>query len=242
MNKKSLIHNGKSKQIFSTESENFVIMSYKDDETAYYGVKKGVIPNKGILNNKISSLLFKYLNDNGIYTHFIDRVSDNEQLCRRAKTIPLEFIVRNVIAGTLSRRLDIEEGFVPKETIYEICLKNDILRDPLINHYHAVAIGYADNQTLIQAKEAATKINSLLSDLFGRVNIKLIDFKLEFGFDNDGKLMLIDEISPDTARFWDSDSFEKLDKDVFRRDLGDVESAYREVLTRLETILNDGQE
>ncbi|MBO6079978.1 MAG: phosphoribosylaminoimidazolesuccinocarboxamide synthase [Bacteroidales bacterium] len=240
MNQKALLYNGKSKQIFATEGQNFVIMSYKDDETAYYGVKKSTIPNKGALNNKISSLIFEYLEKNGIYTHFVEQLDENKQLCRRATSLPLEFIVRNVIAGTLSRRLDIEEGTVPESTIYEICLKSDILRDPLINHYHVVALGYAKEETLVEIRDTMQKINELLSKLLKSINIDLIDFKVEFGYDTEGKLMLIDEISPDTARFWDSESHEHLDRDLFRRDLGDIESAYKEVLTRLESALKNG--
>lgn len=240
MNKKSLLYNGKSKQIYATESENFVIMSYKDDETAYYGVKKSTIPNKGALNSRISALLFQHLEKNGIRTHFVESLDDNEQLCRRATTLPLEFIVRNVIAGTLSRRLDIEEGTVPQHTIYEICLKSDVLRDPLINHYHVEALGFANEETLLKIRSLMQQINELLTGLLHKIHIDLIDFKVEFGFDTDGNLMLIDEISPDTARFWDSESHERLDKDLFRRDLGDVKAAYAEVLARLETVLQNG--
>ena len=224
MNKTSLLYNGKSKQIFATESQNFVIMSYKDDETAYYGVKKSTIPNKGALNNKISSMIFRFLQKNGIHTHFVEQLNESEQLCRRATALPLEFIVRNVIAGTLSRRLDIEEGTLPKKTIYEICLKNDVLRD---------------QPTLLKIQDNMQKINTLLKDLLKKIHIDLIDFKMEFGFDNEGEVMLIDEISPDTARFWDSDTHEKLDSDLFSRDLGDIEVAYKEVLTRIETVLQD---
>ncbi len=239
MNKTSLLYNGKSKQIFATESQNFVIMSYKDDETAYYGVKKSTIPNKGALNNKISSMIFRFLQKNGIHTHFVEQLNESEQLCRRATALPLEFIVRNVIAGTLSRRLDIEEGTLPKKTIYEICLKNDVLRDPLINHYHVEALGITDEPTLLKIQDNMQKINTLLKDLLKKIHIDLIDFKMEFGFDNEGEVMLIDEISPDTARFWDSDTHEKLDSDLFSRDLGDIEVAYKEVLTRIETVLQD---
>ena len=237
MNKKSLLYNGKSKQIFATESQNFVIMAYKDDETAYYGVKKATIPNKGSLNNKISSLIFQFLEKNGIHTHYVEQLNESEQLCRRATTLPLEFIVRNVIAGTLSRRLDIEEGTVPEQTIYEICLKSDVLRDPLINRYHVEALGITNEETLMKIRAIMQKINELLIDLFHKIHIDLIDFKMEFGFDSEGAIMLIDEISPDTARFWDSDTHEKLDKDLFCRDLGDIEVAYKEVLARLENIL-----
>ncbi len=240
MNKKTLLYNGKSKQIFTTESPNFILMTYKDDETAYYGVKKSTIPNKGALNNRISSLIFKYLEQNGVYTHFVEENGEQEQLCRRATALPLEFIVRNVIAGTLSRRLDIEEGTVPDCTIYEICLKSDILRDPLINRYHVKALSICSEETLSKIHDIMHKINGLLTNLLKSVRIDLIDFKVEFGYDNEGKIMLIDEISPDTARFWDSESHEKLDSDLFCRDLGDIEVAYKEVLTRLESVLNHG--
>lgn len=240
MKKQTLIYNGKSKQIFATESQNFVIMTYKDDETAYFGVKKSMIPNKGMLNSKISSLIFQYLERNGIHTHYVEQLDDNEQLCRRATTLPLEFIARNVIAGSLSRRLDIEEGTVPEQPIYEICLKSDALRDPMINGYHVVALGLAKEETLTQILKIMQQINSLLTELLKKSHIDLIDFKVEFGFDSEGNLMLIDEISPDTARFWDSESHEHLDRDLFSRDLGDVEIAYKEVLSRLENVLQNG--
>lgn len=240
MKKQTLIYNGKSKQIFATESQNFIIMTYKDDETAYFGVKKSVIPNKGMLNNKISALIFKYLENNGIHTHFVEQLDESEQLCRRATTLPLEFIVRNIIAGSLSRRLDIEEGTVPEKPIYEICLKSDVLRDPMINRYHVEGLGIANKETLNQILDILQKINELLKDLLKKSHIDLIDFKVEFGFDTEGNLMLIDEISPDTARFWDSESHEHLDRDLFRRDLGDVETAYKEVLARLENVLQNG--
>ncbi|MBQ5993383.1 MAG: phosphoribosylaminoimidazolesuccinocarboxamide synthase [Bacteroidales bacterium] len=237
MNRKSLLYNGKSKQIFATESPEYVIMCFKDDETAYYGVKKSTIPNKGALNNMISSLIFQYLEKNGIHTHYVEQLSETEQLCRRATALPLEFIVRNVIAGTLARRLDIEEGTVPKQTIYEICLKSDILRDPLINHYHVEALGLASKENLSDIQNILQTINELLVPTFKKIQIDLIDFKVEFGIDTSGRVMLIDEISPDTARFWDSNSHERLDCDLFRRDLGDIEVAYKEVLTRLENIM-----
>jgi len=240
MKKQTLIYNGKSKKIFATESQNFIIMTYKDDETAYFGVKKSVIPNKGMLNNKISALIFKYLEKNGIHTHFVEQLDESEQLCRRATTLPLEFIVRNIIAGSLSRRLDIEEGTVPEQPIYEICLKSDVLRDPMINRYHVEGLGIAKEETLNQILVILKKINELLKNLLKKSHIDLIDFKVEFGFDTEGNLMLIDEISPDTARFWDSESHEHLDRDLFRRDLGDVETAYKEVLARLENVLQNG--
>ena len=240
MKKQTLIYNGKSKQIFATESQNFIIVTYKDDETAYFGVKKSVIPNKGNLNNKISALIFKYLENNGIHTHFVEQLDESEQLCRRATTLPLEFIVRNVIAGSLSRRLDIEEGTVPEQPIYEICLKSDVLRDPMINRYHVEGLGIANEDTLNQIRNILQKINELLTNLLKKSHIDLIDLKVEFGFDTEGNLMLIDEISPDTARFWDSESHEHLDRDLFRRDLGDVETAYKEVLARLENVLQNG--
>ncbi|MEG2070596.1 MAG: phosphoribosylaminoimidazolesuccinocarboxamide synthase [Bacteroidales bacterium] len=234
MEKKELIYDGKAKQLYSTDHPNFIVMMYKDDATAYYGVKKSSIKNKGVLNNRISELIFKKLEDVGIKTHFIKRLDDRNQLCKKVKILPLEFIVRNIIAGSLARRLDIPEGTVPNNTIYEICLKNDYLRDPLINEHHAVALGYTTYEELNKIWDITRKVNSELIRLFDKVDISVIDFKIEFGHDEEGNLLLVDEISPDTARFWDKESKQRLDKDRFRRDLGKVEEAYHEVLERLE--------
>lgn len=234
MEKKELLYDGKAKQIYATEDPNLVIIMYKDDATAYYGVKKSSIKNKGILNNRISEIIYTNLGGKGIKTHFVKRLDDRNQLCIKAKVLPLEFVVRNVIAGFLARRLDVEEGTIPANPIYEICLKSDYLRDPLINEYHAMALGYATQAELDTIHTLEVRINQELVAMFKKVDIDVIDFKLEFGYDDVGNLLLVDEISPDTARFWDTNSKQKLDKDRFRRDLGKVEEAYQEVLDRLE--------
>lgn len=233
MDKKELLYDGKAKQIYATDDPNLIIIMFKDDATAYYGVKKSSIHNKGVLNNRISEIIFQRLEEKGIKTHFVKRLDDRNQLCVKAKVIPLEFVVRNVIAGSLARRLDIAEGKIPANAIYEICLKSDYLRDPMINEYHAMALGYATADELKQIHQLTVKINKELKTMFKQVDIDVIDFKVEFGYNKEGELMLIDEISPDTARFWDSISKQKLDKDRFRRDLGKVEEAYKEVLDRL---------
>jgi len=234
MEKKELLYDGKAKQIYATEDPNLVIIMYKDDATAYYGVKKSSIKNKGILNNRISEIIYTNLGKRGIKTHFVERLDDRNQLCVKVKVMPLEFVVRNVIAGSLARRLDVEEGTMPANPIYEICLKSDYLRDPLINEYHAMALGYATQEELDTIHQLSVQINQALIKMFKKVDIDVIDFKLEFGYDVNGNLLLVDEISPDTARFWDTNSKQKLDKDRFRRDLGKVEEAYQEVLDRLE--------
>ncbi len=236
MEKKELLYDGKAKTIFATEDSDYVMMCYKDDAVAYFGVKKSSIKNKGKLNSQISEILFRHLEKAGIPTHFVRRADDSCLLCRRAKPIPLEFIVRNVIAGSLSRRLDIQEGTLPLNTIYEICLKNDALRDPMINRYHVMALGYATAETLDEIQVLLEKVNKKLTSLFKILDVDVIDFKLEFGFDKNGQIMLIDEISPDTARLWDSNTKECLDSDCFRRNLGEVESAYQKVLERLSSL------
>lgn len=234
MDKRELLCDGKAKQIYATDDPNLVIIMFKDAITAYGGVKKSFVHDKGVLDNKISEIIYRHLGEKGIKTHFLKRIDDRNQLCVRAKVIPLKFVVRNVVAGSLVRRLNMDEGITPVNTIYEICLKNVYLRDPLINEYHAMAMGYATDIELENIHRMTVGINRELTDMFKKVNINVIDFEVEFGYDAKGELMLIDEISPDTARFWDSISKQKLDKDRFRRDLGKVEEAYREVLNRLE--------
>lgn len=236
MEKRELLYEGKAKQIFATDDPDLVIVSYKDDATAYYGVKKTSIKDKGMLNSQISEIIFTHLAKAGIRTHLVERLDESSLLCRKAKTLPLEFIVRNVIAGSLSRRLDIQEGTVPQSTIYEICLKSDLLRDPMINRFHVMALGYASAEILDEIQIQLQKINTKLISLFKILDIDVIDFKAEFGFDKDGQLMLIDEISPDTARLWDCNTKDCLDSDRFRRDLGEASEAYREVLDRLSTL------
>jgi len=228
-----LLYEGKAKKIFLTEDQDTVLVYYKDDATAGNGAKKGTILNKGAMNNEITTRIFKYLEENGIKTHYIKTLSDREQLVRRVEIIPLEVIVRNLAAGSFSKRLGVVEGSDLKTTIFEICYKNDELGDPLINDSHAVALGLATFEELKEIYTITGKINELLQDYFKKAGLILVDFKIEFGKDKDGNILLADEISPDTARLWDEKTREKLDKDRFRRDLGHVEDAYIEVLKRI---------
>lgn len=233
MEKRDFLYDGKAKQLYATDDPDYIIVLFKDDASAYNGVKRSSIRNKGVLNNKITEIIYKKLEENGIKTHFVKRLDDHSQLCKKLNPIPLEFIVRNVIAGSLSRRLDIEEGTIPPNTIYELCYKNDELRDPFINETHALALGIITQEELKRATELSKKINHILIDMFDKVGIIVVDFKIEFGRDKNGELILSDEISPDSSRFWDKKTKNKLDKDRFRRDLGKVEEAYIEVLERL---------
>jgi phosphoribosylaminoimidazole-succinocarboxamide synthase len=233
----TLLYEGKAKQIFPTDRDGMICVHYKDDATAYNGKKFGRLEQKGELNNAIASLLFEYLRDQGVESHFVEKISPRDQICRKVSIIPLEVIVRNRAAGTMARRLGLEEGTELATTVLELSYKNDELGDPLINDYHAVAIGLATFDQLQRIYSIAERVNHLLSDLFRRCDVDLIDFKLEFGTDAEGTLMLADEISPDTCRFWEVGTARKLDKDRFRRDLGDVMEAYREILRRLEGVL-----
>lgn len=232
MEKREFIYEGKAKQVYAASRENLVIIHFKDDATAGNGAKKGTIVNKGIINNKITAKIFKMLGENGIKTHLIEVLNDREQLCEKVKIFPLEVTVRNVIAGTMSKRLGIEEGTVPPETIFEIGYKNDELGDPLINDYHAYALGIKKEELEI-IYSMTKKINQLLIKMFDKIGIKLIDFKIEFGRNSDGEIILADEITPDTCRLWDKKTGAKLDKDRFRRDMGNIEEAYIEVAQRL---------
>lgn len=229
---RKMLYEGKAKQIFEADDKDHVIIYYKDDATAFNGEKKSQIESKGILNNSITTMIFDLLKENGIRTHFEKKLSDREQLCKKVEIVPLEVIVRNVAAGSMAKRLNIEEGTELSTTIFEICYKDDDLGDPLINDYHAVALGAATFEELNQMYEMTAKINDILKEFFLKQNIKLIDFKIEFGRYN-GEILLADEISPDTCRFWDATTNEKLDKDRFRRDMGDVKEAYEEILKRL---------
>ncbi|GAA0858788.1 phosphoribosylaminoimidazolesuccinocarboxamide synthase [Clostridium baratii] len=229
-----MLYEGKAKQIFRTENENEVIVHYKDDATAFNGEKKAQIDNKGILNNAITSMIFEMLNKEGIKTHFIEKLNERDQLCKKVSIVPLEVIVRNVAAGSMAKRLGLEEGYKLKTTVFELSYKDDELEDPLINDYHAVGIGATTFQELNKIYEMTGKINNLLKEFFKKQNIDLIDFKIEFGRDENGEVILADEISPDTCRFWDSKTGEKLDKDRFRRDMGNVEEAYIEILNRIK--------
>ncbi|CUP20433.1 phosphoribosylaminoimidazolesuccinocarboxamide synthase [Clostridium baratii] len=229
-----MLYEGKAKQIFRTENENEVIVHYKDDATAFNGEKKAQIDNKGILNNAITSMIFEMLNKEGIKTHFIEKLNERDQLCKKVSIVPLEVIVRNVAAGSMAKRLGLEEGYKLKTTVFELSYKDDELGDPLINDYHAVGIGATTFEELNKIYEMTDKINNLLKEFFKKQNIDLIDFKIEFGRDENGEVVLADEISPDTCRFWDSKTGEKLDKDRFRRDMGNVEEAYIEILNRIK--------
>lgn len=208
-------------------------MSYKDDATAFNGLKKGTIMGKGAINNRVTNHLMKLLEKNGIPTHFVEELSDRETVVKKVSIVPLEVIVRNIAAGSLAKRLGLEEGTKMSRTVLEFCYKDDALGDPMVNDYHILAMGFATEEELKLISDYSLKINKILSDYLKDVNIELIDFKLEFGKTSDGTIVLADEISPDTCRFWDSTTGEKLDKDRFRRDLGGVEDAYNEILKRL---------
>ena len=235
MEKRELIYEGKAKQVYASDKENLIIIHFKDDATAGNGAKKGTIVNKGAINNKITAKIFKMLGENGIKTHLVEVLNDRDQLCQKVKIFPLEVTVRNVIAGTMSKRLGIEEGTVPPETIFEIGYKNDDLGDPLINDYHAYALGIKKEELEI-IYSMTKKINKLLIKMFDEIGINLIDFKIEFGRNCEGEIILADEITPDTCRLWDKKTGVKLDKDRFRRDMGNVEKAYIEVAKRLEVL------
>lgn len=236
MEKRELLYEGKSKQVYKTDDPNKIIIHYKDDTTAFNGIKKAIIANKGVLNNAISSLIYERLNKAGIPTHFIKKLNDREELCKKVNIIPLEVVVRNVIAGSMAKRLNIEEGTIPSNVIREIDYKNDALGDPLINDDHAVSLGICSYDDLKKIYELTDRINNELKKMFDSVDVILVDYKIEFGFDCDGNIVLSDEISPDSARLWDKKSQAKLDKDRFRRDLGKVVEAYEEILKRLEKI------
>lgn len=228
-----MLYEGKAKQVFKTDDESKVIIHYKDDATAFNGVKKSSISNKGILNNSITTIIFEMLEKRGVKTHFIEKLNERDQLCHKVEIVPLEVIIRNIIAGSMAKRLGIEEGTEPSNTIYELCYKNDAYGDPLINDDHAVALGLATYEELAKIKEMTLEINKALVEFFETKGIRLIDFKIEFGRTQDGQIVLADEISPDTCRLWDKETNEKLDKDRFRRDLGNVEEAYIEILNRV---------
>lgn len=231
--KKEFIYEGKAKRVYSTDNPKEVVIEYKDDATAFNAQKRGTIQNKGIVNNEVTAILFQQIENIGVPTHFIKKINDREQLCKKVDIIPLEFVVRNVIAGSMAKRLGIEEGTVPPNQIIDICYKRDDLGDPLINDDHAVALGAASYEELEEMYELTLKINEFLENTFDEAGLQLVDFKIEFGKDADGTILLADEISPDTCRLWDKSTGEKMDKDRFRRDLGDVEKAYQEVLQRL---------
>ena len=232
MEKREKIYEGKAKQLFTTDNPDLLVQYFKDEATAFDGKKKGIIEHKGILNNKISSRIFRMLEEKGIKTHFVETLSDREMLVKRLRIIPVEVVIRNIAAGSLCKRLGLEEGLVLKEPTLEFFLKNDPLGDPMINEYHARGFGGATDAELAQMKETAFKINRILSEFFSIRGIILVDFKLEFG-EHKGEVLLGDEITPDGCRLWDKTTREKMDKDRFRRDLGKVEEAYQEVLRKV---------
>jgi phosphoribosylaminoimidazole-succinocarboxamide synthase len=229
------IYEGKAKILFATTNPNLLIQHFKDDATAFNAQKKAVIEGKGELNNLISEYLMIELQKNAIKTHFVEKLNEREQLIKKVKIIPLEVIIRNITAGSLSKRLNVEEGIVLNSPIFEICYKNDSLQDPLINDDHAIEVLKVVNKNQLDLlKDNAFKINQILKNIFNNIEINLVDFKIEFGFDSDGEIILADEISPDGCRLWDKNTAEKLDKDRFRRDLGGLVDAYREIANRLK--------
>ncbi|WP_202080993.1 phosphoribosylaminoimidazolesuccinocarboxamide synthase [Caldalkalibacillus salinus] len=233
MNRGPLLYEGKAKRIYQTDEASIVWVEYKDDATAFNGDKKGAIKEKGVLNNRISGLFFKYLQEKGISTHFVQQLSEREQLVQKVEIIPVEVVVRNRAAGSMAKRLGLEEGTQLPFPIVEYYYKDDALGDPLITEAHVHVLGLATEDQLQKMKEDALQINRHLQDFLLQKDIELIDFKLEFGLTSYNDVILADEISPDTCRFWDVHTQKKLDKDRFRRDLGDVEEAYEEILTRL---------
>ncbi|MBR0227931.1 MAG: phosphoribosylaminoimidazolesuccinocarboxamide synthase [Clostridia bacterium] len=233
MEKTTQMYEGKAKKVFATENPDFCIVSYKDDATAFNGLKKGTILGKGAINNRVTNHLMRLLEKNGVPTHLVEELNDRETLVKKVSIVPLEVIVRNIAAGSLSKRLGLPEGVKLGSTVLEYCFKNDDLGDPMVNDYHILAMGWATREELDQIAAYSFKVNQVLSEYLKEAGIELIDFKLEFGKTKDGTIVLADEISPDTCRFWDSVTHEKLDKDRFRRDLGGVEDAYQEILRRL---------
>ena len=233
MEKTVQLYEGKAKKVYATTDENLVIVDYKDDATAFNGKKKGTIVGKGIVNNKMSNYLMSLLEKEGVPTHFVEELSDRDTLVRRVRIVPLEVIVRNVAAGSFSKRFGVAEGTKLLAPTLEFCYKCDELDDPMCNEYHIIACGWATREDLDRITDLTFRVNAFLLKFFSSINVDLIDFKIEFGKTADGTILLADEISPDTCRLWDATTHEKLDKDRFRRDLGNVEGAYREMMKRI---------
>ena len=233
MEKKEQLYEGKAKKVFATDDPNLVIVDYKDDATAFNGLKKGSIAGKGVINNVMSNRMFQLLEKQGVPTHFVEQLSERETLVKKVSIVPLEVIIRNISAGSFAKRFGVEEGIVFDEPTIEFSYKNDDLGDPLMNAYHAVALKAATREEIETIKSMAFKVNEVMKQYFDSLNVILVDFKLEFGKTADGKIVLADEISPDTCRLWDKTTKEKLDKDRFRRDLGGVEEAYQEIMKRV---------
>ena len=231
--KKEQLYEGKAKKVYATNDPNLVIVDYKDDATAFNGEKKGTIAGKGVINNKMTNYMFKMLEKEGVPTHLVEEISDRETIVKKVSIVPLEVIIRNVAAGSFSKRMGVEEGKQLLCPILEFSYKNDDLGDPFINDYYALALGIATKEEIDTIAKYAFKVNEFMVKFFKGLNIDLIDFKIEFGKTSDGTIILADEISPDTCRFWDSTTHEKLDKDRFRRDMGGVEEAYQEIMKRL---------
>ena len=232
------LYEGKAKKVFKTDDESLYLIRYKDDATAFNGVKKGSITDKGVMNNEITTLLFNELGKAGIKHHLVEKLNDREQLVKVVKIVPLEVIVRNVAAGSFAKRYGVEEGTPLKQPTLEFCYKNDAWNDPMLNESHIIALGIATEEDLAVIKAQTVKINEILKNIFQKCNLILVDFKIEFGWTTDGEIILADEISPDCCRLWDATTNEKMDKDRFRRDLGNVEEAYQTVLSRLRQVLN----
>lgn len=233
MTKLEQLYEGKAKKVFKTDNENLYIVDYKDDATAFNGEKKGTIAGKGVINNVMSNHMFQLLEKQGVPTHFVEQLSERETAVKKVSIVPLEVIIRNISAGSFAKRYGVSEGIVFEQPTIEFSYKNDDLGDPLINDYHAMALKLATADEIETIKKMAFKVNEVMKAYFDTLNVTLVDFKLEFGKTVDGTIILADEISPDTCRLWDKDTGEKLDKDRFRRDLGNVEEAYQEILRRL---------
>ena len=233
MKKVEQLYEGKAKKVYSTEDPGLVIVSYKDDATAFDGLKKGTITGKGVINNVMSNHMFQLLEQQGVPTHFVEQLSERETLVKKVSIVPLEVIIRNISAGSFAKRFGVEEGIVFDEPTIEFSYKNDELGDPLMNAYHAIALKAATREEIETIKAMAFKVNEVMKQYFDTLNVILVDFKLEFGKTADGKIVLADEISPDTCRLWDKTTKEKLDKDRFRRDMGGVEEAYQEIMKRV---------
>lgn len=233
MEKREQLYEGKAKKVFATDDENLVIVSYKDDATALDGLKKGTIAGKGAINNRMSNYIMRLLEKKGIPTHYVEELSDRETVVKKVSILPLEVIIRNISAGHFAQRYGVDEGIVFSEPTIEFSYKNDDLHDPLLNSYHAIALGLATKEEIEKVKKMSFEINDIMKEYFLTLGVTLVDFKLEFGKTADGQIVLADEISPDTCRFWDAKTGEKLDKDRFRRDMGGVEDAYNEMMRRV---------
>ena len=233
MEKREQLYEGKAKKVFATDDENLVIVSYKDDATALDGLKKGTITGKGAINNRMSNFIMRLLEKKGIPTHFVEELSDRETVVKKVAILPLEVIIRNISAGHFAQRYGVDEGIVFPQPTIEFSYKNDDLHDPLLNSYHAIALGLATREEIEKVKKMSFEINDIMKEYFASLGVTLVDFKLEFGKTADGQIVLADEISPDTCRFWDAKTGEKLDKDRFRRDMGGVEDAYNEMMHRV---------